>query len=89
MAIFVQADVSSVLWSAVEESKEDFQCICGVPYTAIPIATLISIQHSIPMLLRRKEAKQYGTKVGVARGGASCSPNVLEWTGRCDMVWGS
>lgn len=36
--------------------------ICGLPYAGIPFASYISILHNIPLILLRKEVKQYGTK---------------------------
>lgn len=54
---------------------DNFDLICGVPYAALPMATAMSLESYIPLIIKRKEAKQYGTKKileGIFTTGQNC-----------------
>lgn len=55
--------------------ERNFDLICGVPYAALPMATAMSLESDIPLIIKRKEAKSYGTKKlieGIFSKGQSC-----------------
>lgn len=53
-------NLCDLIYSKMDGLKYD--SICGVPYSALTFASGIAYAHGIPMLLKRKEAKGYGTK---------------------------
>ena len=54
---------------------DNFDLICGVPYAALPMATAMSLESYLPLIIKRKEAKQHGTKKmleGIYSHGQNC-----------------
>lgn len=65
--------LSNNLLDLVEEAP--FELICGVPYAALPMGTTMSLASGIPLIIKRKENKGYGTKrmvEGVYHDGQNC-----------------
>jgi orotate phosphoribosyltransferase len=53
-------EISEAIWAKI--SHLHFERLCGVPYTALPFATYLSVTYNKPMIMRRKEQKEHGTK---------------------------
>jgi len=54
--------VAEIMLAHIDQVKRSDSLICGVPYTALPIASIMSVKANLGMVVRRKEAKEYGTK---------------------------
>lgn len=65
--------VADQIWQTL--TSVNAQLLCGVPYSGLPIATAISVSKQVPLILVRKELKQYGTKKeveGIYRNNQQC-----------------
>lgn len=66
-------DVAESMWKLI--SACSFDRMCGVPYTALPIASYLSVEYNCPLVMRRKEVKNHGTGKlieGVFQRGQRC-----------------
>lgn len=66
-------NISTEIVKILHTLKTDL--IAGIPYTALPIATAVSLESKVPMIYPRNDVKDYGTKKnieGVYTQGQTC-----------------
>jgi len=56
-------DVMKIIVDTMTDAAKDlkYDIVAGIPYTALPICAVYSVQNNIPMIYYRKELKGYGT----------------------------
>lgn len=65
--------ISTLLKDIITDLK--FDSITGIPYTALPLAAVLSVKLDKPLIYQRKEPKAYGTALsieGVYKKGDTC-----------------
>ncbi len=58
----IYKQVCDILSDYIKDNQLKFDLLLGIPYSALTFASSIGYKDNIPMLLKRKEAKAYGTK---------------------------
>ncbi len=63
IARLVTNDITTVYSNEIDSTTfQKETCICGLPYAALPLATVISQLTGLGQIVLRKEAKKHGTK---------------------------
>nr|XP_045758973.1 uridine 5'-monophosphate synthase isoform X4 [Mirounga angustirostris] len=75
------SQVADILFQTAQNAGIHFDSVCGVPYTALPLATVICSTNQIPMLIRRKETKDYGGVFKIASWADLVNAHVVPGSG--------